>query len=83
MTRETDRFSPGRTIHCVTTLKEASQTAMKFAWWIGCRRQPEPKRLEIDYKTHALERGVRPSDFAQDWPQGKYKVQIYVNGDLD
>jgi hypothetical protein len=84
---ETDSFAPGdRTIHCVVTLKQAkSGTDMRFAWWIvdadGSKNQ---KVKEIDYKTRALENIVHGHlTLPQDWPQGKYKVQIYVNGDLD
>jgi hypothetical protein len=84
---ETDTFDPGdRTIHCVTTLKSAkSGTQMKFAWWIvdadGTQNQ---KIKEIDYKTRALENVVHGHlTLPQDWPAGKYKVQVYINGDLD
>ena len=84
---ETDVFDPGdRTIHCVVTLKEAkSGTQMKFAWWIvdadGSQNQ---KVKEIDYKTRALENVVHGHlTLPQDWPSGKYKVEVYVNGDLD
>ena len=84
---ETDSFAPGdRTIHCVTTLKTAkSGTQMKFSWWIvdadGTKNQ---KIKDIDYSTRALENVVHGHlTLPQDWPIGKYKVQIYVNGDLD
>jgi hypothetical protein len=84
---ETDSFEPGdRTVHCVAKLKEAkSGTQMRFAWWIvdadGTQNQ---KIKEIDYKTRALENVVHGHlTLPQDWPSGKYKVQVYVNGDLD
>lgn len=84
---ETDTFAPGdRTIHCVTTLKAAkSGTQMKFAWWIvdadGSQNQ---KIKEIDYRTRALENVVHGHlTLPQDWPAGKYKVQVYINGNLD
>jgi hypothetical protein len=84
---ETDSFEPGdRTIHCVTTLKTAkSGTQMKFSWWIvdadGTKNQ---KIKDIDYSTRALENVVHGHlTLPQDWPIGRYKVQIYVNGDLD
>ena len=84
---ETDSFAPGdRTVHCVATLRESKAgTAMKFSWWIvdadGSKNQ---KIKEIDYKTRALENVVHGHlTLPQDWPAGKYKVQIYVNGDLD
>ncbi|MFN2515872.1 MAG: hypothetical protein ABR556_06620 [Pyrinomonadaceae bacterium] len=84
---ETDSFAPSdRTIHCVATLKEAkSGTQMKFSWWIvdadGTQNQ---KIKDIDYKTRALENIVHGHlSLPQDWPSGKYKVEIYINGDLD
>ena len=84
---ETDSFEPGdRTIHCVTTLKEAkSGTQMKFSWWIVDADGTKNKKIkDIDYSTRALENIVHGHlTLPQDWPVGKYKVQIYVNGDLD
>jgi len=84
---ETSSFAPGdRTVHCVATLKEAkSGTQMRFVWWIvdadGSQNQ---KIKEIDYTTRALENVVHGHlTLPQDWPTGKYKVQVYVNGDLD
>ena len=84
---ETDSFAPGdRTIHCVVKLKEAkSGTKMKFSWWIvdaeGSKNQ---KIKDIDYTTRPLENIVHGHlTLPQDWPQGKYKVQVYVNGDVD
>jgi hypothetical protein len=84
---ETDSFSPDdRTIHCVVKLKEAKAgTKMQFSWWIvdaeGTKNQ---KIKDIDYSTRALENIVHGHlSLPQDWPQGKYKVQVFVNGDLD
>ena len=84
---ETESFAPGdRTIHCVATLKEAKAgTQMKFAWWIvdagGSKNQ---SIKEIDYTTKPLESVIHGHlSLPQDWPKGKYKVQIFINGDLD
>ena len=84
---ETTSFSAGdRTIHCVVKLKEAKRgTAMKFSWWIvdadGSKNQ---KIKDIDYTTRTLENIVHGHlSLPQDWPIGKYKVQVYVNDDLD
>lgn len=84
---ETDTFAPGdRTVHCVATLKEAkSGTQMKFAWWIVDADNSQNQKLkEIDYQTRALENVVHGHlTLPQDWPAGKYKVQVFVNGNLD
>jgi hypothetical protein len=84
---ETDSFAPGdRTIHCVTTLKEAkSGTQMKFAWWIVDAEGSQNQKIkEIDYKTRPLENVIHGHlTLPQDWPAGKYKVEVYVNGNLD
>ena len=84
---ETDTFAPGdRTVHCVATLKEAkSGTQMKFSWWIvdadGTQNQ---KIKEIDYKTRALENVVHGHlTLPQDWPAGKYKVEVSITGAPD
>ena len=84
---ETDSFEPGdRTIHCVTTLKTAkSGTQMKFSWWIvDAGGSKDEKIKDIDYTTGALENVIHGHlSLPKDWPVGKYKVRIYVNGELD
>ena len=84
---ETTSFSADdRTIHCVVKLKKAQKgTGMRFSWWIvdadGTKNQ---KIKDIDYTTRTLENVVHGHlTLPQDWPTGKYKVQVYVNGDLD
>jgi len=83
----TSTFAPGdRTIHCVATLKEAkSGTEMKFSWWIVDADGTQDKKIkDIDYTTKALENVIHGHlTLPQDWPKGKYKVQVYVNGNLD
>ena len=84
---ETDTFAPGdRTIHCVATLKNAkSGTQMKFSWWIVDADNTKNQKIkDIDYTTGAPENVIHGHlTLPQDWPAGKYKVQVYVNGDLD
>ena len=42
------------------------------------------KIKDIDYRTRTLENIVHGHlSLPQDWPTGKYKVQVFVNGDLD
>jgi hypothetical protein len=84
---ESETFEPGdRTVHCVTKLKAAkSGTQMRFVWWIVDADNTQNQKIkEIEYRTRALENIVHGHlTVPQDWPAGKYKVQVYVNGDLD
>ena len=83
----TTTFSPGdRTIHCVTKLKDAKGgTQMKFSWWIVDADGTKNKLIkEIEYTTGTRENIVHGHlTLPQDWPKGKYKVDVYVNGELD
>jgi hypothetical protein len=84
---ETDSFAPDdRTIHCVANLKDSKAgTQMMFSWWIVDADGTKNKKFkDIDYTTGALENVVHGHLTApKDWPTGKYKVQVYVNGNLD
>lgn len=84
---EATSFAPGdHTIHCVATLKDAkSGTRMKFSWWaVDAEGTTNQKIKDIDYTTKALENVVHGHlTLPQDWPKGKYKVDVYVNGNLD
>ena len=84
---KSDRFEPGdHTIHCVTTLNEAKAgTEMRFSWWIvDAEGTKDQKIKDIDYTTRTLENVIHGHlTLPQDWPPGKYKVQVYVNGNLD
>jgi hypothetical protein len=84
---ETDTFATSdRTLHCVATLKGAkSGTQMRFAWWIVDADNTQNQKVkEFDYTTKERENIVHAHlTLPQDWPKGKYKVQVYVNGDLD
>ena len=84
---ETSSFSPkDHKIHCVVKLKEAkSGTGMRFSWWIVDADGTQNKKIkDIDYTTRTLENVVHGHlSLPSDWPTGKYKVQVYVNGDLD
>jgi hypothetical protein len=83
----TNTFAPGdRTVHCIATLKEAkSGTDMRFSWWIVDAEDTQNKKIkDIDYTTQSLENVIHGHlTLPQDWPKGKYKVQVYVDGNLD
>lgn len=80
-------FNPGdRTIHCVVKLKDAQPgTKMKFSWWvIDAGGEKNEKIKEIDYTTRENENVVHGHlTPPRDWPSGKYKVDVYVNGSVD
>ncbi len=84
---ETNIFNAkDRTIHCVTTLKDAkSGTQMKFSWFVVDAEGSQNEKIrDIDYTTRALENVVHGHLIApRDWPPGKYKVEVYVNGNLE
>jgi hypothetical protein len=84
---ETNAFSPGdRTIHCVAKLAEAKAgTKMKFSWFIvDADGSKNEKIKDIDYTTRALENIVHGHlTLPQNWPSGKYKVEVFVNGNLE
>ena len=75
-----------RTIHCVVKLNEAkSGTKMKFSWWVVDADGTKNEKIrDIDYTTRALENVVHGHLTApSDWPSGKYKVEVFVNGNLE
>jgi hypothetical protein len=84
---ETNTFSPGdRTIHCVAKLAEAKAgTTMKFSWFIvDAGGSKNEKVKDIDYTTAARENIVYGHlTLPKDWPVGKYKVDVFVNGNLE
>lgn len=84
---ESDAFSPSdRTIHCVIKLAEAkSGTKMNFAWWVVEADDTQNEKIkDIEYTTRALENVVHAHlTLPQNWPKGKYKVEVYVNGNLE
>lgn len=84
---ETNAFSPGdRTIHCVAKLAEAKAgTKMKFSWFIVEANGTKNEKIrDIDYTTRALENIVHGHlTLPQDWPSGKYRVEVSVNGNLE
>lgn len=84
---ETDVFSPrDRTIHCVTKLKEAkSGTNMRFSWWVVDADGTKNEKIkDLDYTTQPPENVVHGHlTLPQNWPKGKYKCEVYVNGNLE
>ncbi len=82
-----DTFGPtDRTVHCVIKLKESdSGTNIKFSWMIVEAEGAKNEKIkEIEYTTKPLENVVHAHlTLPRDWPKGKYKVDVYVNGKVD
>jgi hypothetical protein len=75
-----------RTIHCVTKLNNPKPgTNMKFTWWVVEAAGAQNEKIrDIDFSTRALEDVVHGHlTPPNDWPPGKYKVEVYVNGNLE
>jgi hypothetical protein len=60
-------------------------TTMKFSWFIvDAGGSKNEKIKDIDYTTGALENIVHGHlTLPKDWPIGKYKVDVFVNGNLE
>lgn len=84
---KTDSFSPSdRKVYCVAELNDSTAgTKIKFVWHIvDAGGSKDEKIKEIEYTTSALENKVNGHlTLPQDWPKGKYKVEAYINGNLD
>jgi hypothetical protein len=75
-----------RTIHCVNTLNEAKEgTKVSFGWSaVDVKGMPAQKIKDVDYTTKGEEKIVHSHlTLPQDWPEGKYKCEVTIDGTLD
>ena len=84
---ETDSFAAGdRTIHCVIELNKAKKgTKVRFIWKaVDVQGSRNEEIKTIDYTTNSFENKVRGHlTLPKDWPTGKYRVEVFINDDLD
>jgi hypothetical protein len=89
---ETDTFGPtDRMIHCVVELAEPNPgMKIRYSWWVVEAEGEQNEKVQnekiedIDYTTRPDDRIVHGHlTVPDDWPQGKYKVDVYVNGNLE
>jgi hypothetical protein len=65
--------------------KSKSGTDMKFVWIAADVGGQTDKELRtIEYTTKPIENKVSAFlRWPQDWPHGRYKVEVHINGNLD
>jgi len=74
------------TVHCVADLNKAKRgTVMKLVWKaVDVSNGQNGEIKTIDYTTNSFENKVHGHlTLPRDWPTGSYRVEVYVNGNLD
>jgi hypothetical protein len=83
----TTTFEPSNSkIHCTITLNKAKAgTQIKTVWIaadVAGTKNDEIKTL--DYTTNSFEKNIAGYITWQgDWPKGQYRLEVYINGNLD
>lgn len=75
-----------KTIHCVVELAEPKpNTKIRYSWWVVDAGETKNEKIdEFEYTTTAQDRIVHSHlTVPNDWPPGSYKVDVYVNGNLE
>jgi hypothetical protein len=83
---ETNTFQPGdHMVHCLATLRNPKPgTRIKFSWWMVDAGGSKNQLIkEIDYTTGNDKVVHGHLSVPRDWPTGKYKCDVYVDGVLD
>ena len=84
---ETNTFRPGdRTVHCLAKLRNPKEgLKIKFVWSIVDAGGTKNEKIkEIDYTTGPNDKTVHGHLTVQrDWPKGKFRCELYVDGVLD
>ena len=84
---ETTSYEPSdHKVHCFVVLNKAKKgTAVRFIWKIMDVEGEKDKEIRtIDYTTNSFENNVHAHlELPSDWPKGTYRVEVYINGNLD
>ena len=82
-----ETFGPkDKTIHCVVELAEPKpNTKIRYSWWVVEAGETKNERIdEFEYTTTPQDRILHSHlTVPNDWPPGSYKVDVYVNGNLE
>jgi hypothetical protein len=83
---EAETFSPSdHTVHCMIELDNAAEGTMIRFDWVGvdAGALQDHSIKKLDYTTKALENKVHAHlTLPRDWPEGDYKVDVYLNDQL-
>ena len=83
----TSTFSPSdRTVHVVINLNKAKAgTDVRVVWFADEVEGATNKELKtLEYTTKAFDKKIPGYlRWSQDWPKGRYRVAVYINGNLD
>lgn len=89
---EADTFGPtDNIIHCVVELAEPNPGAkIRYSWWVVEAQGEKNEKIQNE-KIEDFEYTMKPDErivhghltMPDDWPPGKYKVDVYVNGNLE
>ena len=83
----TSTFSPSdRTVHVIINLNKAKAgTDVKVVWFADEVEGATNKELKtLEYTTKAFDKKIPGYlRWSQDWPKGRYRVAVYINGNLD
>lgn len=73
-------------VHCLIELNKAKKgTQVRFIWKIVDVEGERNKNFKTtDYTTNSFEKKVHGYlQGTEDWPKGIYRVEVYINGNLD
>lgn len=83
----TSTFAPSdRTVHVIISLNKAKAgTDVKVVWFADEVEGATNKELKaLEYTTKAFDKKIPGYlTWSQDWPKGRYRVAVYINGNLD
>ena len=83
----TSTFAPAdRKVHVIINLNKAKTgTDVKVVWIAEDVEGATNKQLKtLEYTTKSSEKKIPGYlTWSQDWPKGRYKVEIYIDGNLD
>jgi hypothetical protein len=84
---ETSSYDPSdHTVHCIIELNKAKKgTRVRYVWMaVDVEGEKDKEIKTTDYTTNSFENKVHGHLQLQSaWPKGTYRVDVYINGNLD